>query len=71
MPKDEVLIGNLLNKDKRKEIAEILLDDSIEDVVIIYRDKNDLIWRSTVRPTQIIGYAFILHRDATENLGAD
>lgn len=42
MTEKKVTIQKLLTEDNRKRLAELLLNNDIKDIVVIYRKENDL-----------------------------
>ena len=61
-------IEHLLDNGTKAEIIEAMEKGRIEDILIMYREENTLKWISTMRPTQLLGYAYILTRDCKQML---
>ena len=47
MREKKITVRSLLTEDNKKHIAELLLNNEIEDLVVIYRKGNDLCCDST------------------------
>jgi hypothetical protein len=47
MTEKKVTIHSLLTEDNRKRLAELLLNNGITDMVVIYRKENDLLCHSS------------------------
>ncbi len=65
---NKLTIEKLLTADDRKEIAEKLLDEQVEEAIIIYHENGKLKWLSTMRCTELLGISEILYQDAWDML---